>query len=39
MSIDGQQLNKSVCSSSRPYCYLDKYEVDAARGRSNYTTL
>ena len=31
MPDDGQQLNKSLFSNSRPYCYLDRKEVNTVR--------
>ena len=31
MPDDGQQLNTSLFSNSRPYCYLDREEVNAVR--------
>ena len=31
MSDDGQQLNTFFFPNSRPYCYLDREEVNAVR--------
>ena len=39
MPDNGQQLNKSVFSNSRPYCYLDREEVNAIRNGGDCTIL